>query len=43
MLEPILYHPKTVKWSIKGNIDHFTGNNKGWGEMTRKGFKKEGE
>lgn len=39
MLEPINYHPKTVKWSIKGNYDHFTGNNKGWGEMTRKGFK----
>lgn len=38
--EPIKYHPKTVKWSISGNIDHFTGNNKGWGEMTRKGFKK---
>ena len=42
LLEPVQYHPKTVFWSIKGNIDHFTGNNKGWGEMTRKGFKKEG-
>lgn len=40
LLEPIKYHPKTVTWSIKGNYDHFTGNNKGWGEMTRKGFKK---
>ncbi len=41
LLEPINYHPKTVMWSIKGNYDHFTGNNKGWGEMTRKGFKTE--
>lgn len=41
LLEPINYHLKTVKWSIKGNYDHFTGNNKGWGEMTRKRFKTE--
>ncbi len=40
LLEPIKYHPKTVKWSIRGNYDHFSGSNKGWGEMTRKGFKK---
>lgn len=40
LLEPFKYHPKTVKWSIKGNYDHFSGTNKGWGEMTRKGFKK---
>jgi len=40
LLEPILYHPKTVKWSLKGNFDHFTGRNKGWGKMTRTGFKK---
>ncbi len=40
LLEPIKYHPKTVWWSLKGNYDHFTGSNKGWGEMTRKGFKK---
>lgn len=40
LLEPIKYHPKTVWWGLKGNYDHFTGSNKGWGEMTRKGFKK---
>lgn len=40
LLEPIKYHPKTVRWSIQGNYDHFMGTNKGWGEMTRKGFKK---
>ncbi len=40
LLEPIKYHPKTVKWALSGNLDHFTGQNKGWGEMTRTGFKK---
>lgn len=40
LLEPIYYHPRTVWWSMKGNYDHFTGSNKGWGEMTRAGFKK---
>lgn len=40
LLEPLLYHPRTVKWSLSGNKDHFTGQNKGWGEMTRAGFKK---
>ena len=40
LLEPILYHPRTVKWSIKGNYDKFFGKNNGWGEMTRKGFVK---
>ena len=40
LLEPILYHPRTVYWSMKGNYDHFMGTNKGWGEMTRKGFAK---
>ena len=39
LLEPIKYHPRTVKWSMSGNYDHFSGQNKGWGEMTRKGFK----
>ena len=36
-LEPIMYHPLTVYWSIKGNLDKFTGKNN-WGAMTRKGF-----
>lgn len=39
-LEPILYHPLTVYWSIKGNIHKFIGKNN-WGAMTRKGFKEE--
>ncbi|MGE6219661.1 glycosyltransferase family 2 protein [Nubsella zeaxanthinifaciens] len=36
-LEPLLYHPLTVYWAIKGNIHKFTGKNT-WGVMTRKGF-----
>jgi cellulose synthase/poly-beta-1,6-N-acetylglucosamine synthase-like glycosyltransferase len=38
--EPFRYHPRVVKWAMSGNYDHFMGTNKGWGEMTRKGFKK---
>lgn len=41
MLEPMLYHPKTVWWAIKGNYNLLTGTTKGWGEMTRSGFKTE--
>lgn len=36
-LEPILYHPLTVYWAIKGNIHKFIGK-KNWGNMVRKGF-----
>ncbi|MEO9967838.1 MAG: glycosyltransferase [Reichenbachiella sp.] len=39
MLEPILYHPKTVYWSLKGNYDLLMGK-KSWGKMVRTGFKK---
>jgi len=38
-LEPILYHPLTVYWAVKGNIQKIRGNNNSWGAMTRKGFK----
>ncbi|MEO8796123.1 MAG: glycosyltransferase [Daejeonella sp.] len=38
LLEPIIYHPLTVYWSIRGNIDKLTGK-KAWGTMTRTGFK----
>ncbi len=38
LLEPIMYHPLTVYWSIRGNIDKLTGK-KAWGTMTRTGFK----
>lgn len=39
-IEAFKYHPRTVKWSLKGNLDFFTGKNTGWGEMTRAGFQK---
>jgi poly-beta-1,6-N-acetyl-D-glucosamine synthase len=37
LLEPIIYHPLTVLWSIKGNIDKMRGIKK-WGEMKRTVF-----
>ncbi|MEP1094117.1 MAG: glycosyltransferase [Cyclobacteriaceae bacterium] len=37
LLEPIIYHPKIVWASVKGNIDVIKGV-KSWGEMTRAGF-----
>ena len=39
LLEPIFFHPFTVYAALKGNWEKITGN-KGWGEMTRKGFEK---
>lgn len=38
-IEPFVYHPMNLWWSIRGNIDFLTGK-KSWGEMTRKGFAK---
>lgn len=37
LLEPIVFHPLTIYWSIKGNIDFFK-DKKAWGEMIRVGF-----
>jgi biofilm PGA synthesis N-glycosyltransferase PgaC len=37
LLEPILFHPRTTLWAIKGNYDLYKGK-KSWGEMTRTGF-----
>lgn len=39
IIEPIVYHPMNLWWSIKGNIDFLTGK-KSWGDMTRQGFAK---
>ncbi len=39
-VEPVLYHPLTVYWAIRGNIDHFIKRKKTWGKMTREGFSK---
>lgn len=38
LLEPFLYHPKVVYWSLRGNFDLWKGA-KSWGDMTREGFK----
>lgn len=37
MIEPFLFHPRVVWWSLKGNFDLIKGK-KSWGEMTRQGF-----
>ena len=37
VIEPLVYHPLTVYWAIRGNIDMITGK-KSWGTMTRSGF-----
>ncbi len=39
-LEPFFYHPLTVYWAVRGNIDYFIRRKKGWGKMTREGFSK---
>jgi poly-beta-1,6-N-acetyl-D-glucosamine synthase len=36
-LEPIFFHPLTVYWSIRGNIDYMRGI-RSWGKMDREGF-----
>ena len=38
LIEPFVFHTRTVWWSIVGNYDMLTGTNKGWGEMNRRGF-----
>ncbi len=37
-LEPILFHPLTVWWSLKGNFSYLKGE-KNWGSNERKGFR----
>lgn len=38
-IEPFLYHPKVVYWSLRGNFDLWKGKSS-WGEMSRTGFVK---
>jgi len=38
-LEPLFYHPMTLYWAVRGNIDYLSGKHS-WGEMARKGFAK---
>jgi poly-beta-1,6-N-acetyl-D-glucosamine synthase len=37
LIEPLVYHPLTVYWALRGNIDKITGKTS-WGAMTRTGF-----
>ena len=37
-LEPFIYHPRVLKWSLKGYYDFFVTKKVGWGEMKRTGF-----
>jgi biofilm PGA synthesis N-glycosyltransferase PgaC len=39
-IEPIIYHPFIVYYSLKGNFDFFINKKTGWGQMERKGFGK---
>ena len=39
LLEPFFYHPRTVWWAIRGNIDYLRGV-RSWGKMEREGFGK---
>jgi len=40
LLEPLFYHPRTVWWAIRGNIDYLRGIRK-WGQIEREGFGKD--
>ncbi|MBE0649074.1 MAG: glycosyltransferase family 2 protein [Bacteroidales bacterium] len=40
ILEPLIFHPLTVWWGLKGNFDYFILQKKAWGKMTRVGFAK---
>jgi poly-beta-1,6-N-acetyl-D-glucosamine synthase len=37
LIEPLIVHPLSVYYAIRGNLDLLTGV-KNWGEMKRKGF-----
>ena len=39
-IEPLIYHPLIIYYSIKGNFDYFINKKSSWGEMERKGFEK---
>jgi len=40
LLEPIVYHPMVVLFSLQGYYNYLTGRAAVWGEMTRTGTKK---
>jgi cellulose synthase/poly-beta-1,6-N-acetylglucosamine synthase-like glycosyltransferase len=37
-LEPFIYHPLGIYFSLKGYFNHLTGRSHQWGNMQRKGF-----
>lgn len=39
LIEPIFYHPLTVFWAVRGNIDYLRGV-RSWGKMDRIGFQQ---
>lgn len=43
LLEAFLYHPLTVFFALKGYFSYLTSRDFKWGEMKRKGFKKEAD
>ncbi len=38
MIEPVIYHPLIVFFSLRGYVDFLTKKNFEWGQMTRQGF-----
>ena len=42
-IEPILYHPMIMFFSLKGYFSYVTSQELAWGTMTRKGFDNEDE
>ena len=43
LLEPFLYHPLTVIFSLKGYWNYMFNKRAVWGAMSRKGFSKQEE
>lgn len=44
LLEPFMYHPLIMFFSLKGYYSYITSRELAWGTMTRQGFdKKEGD
>jgi hypothetical protein len=43
ILEAFIYHPLTVIFALKGYWSYITTGDFKWGEMKRKGFKKEAD
>ena len=41
LLEPFLYHPLNVFYSLRGYVKHIFGAKMVWGNMTRKGFQQQ--